>query len=114
MGPSVPLAKSKTGVERPSVLLSILIKTGELFSFTMRFFARFWCRPFEFREPVHQLVEIGSKSVILTTVTGLAIGMVLAMRSKGALVQIGAEAVPASMLEEGFLDHLSPTRCLTA
>ncbi len=94
--------------------MSILIKTGELFSFTMRFFARFWRRPFEFRELVHQPDEIGSKSVILTAVTRLAIGMVLAMQSRGALVPFGAEAMAGSMLEEGFLDHLSPTRCLTA
>ncbi|TDI69870.1 MAG: hypothetical protein E2O85_04750 [Bacteroidetes bacterium] len=110
----MPLAKSKTGVARPSVLLSVLIKTGELLSFTMHFFARFWRRPFEFRELDHQPDEIGSKSVILTAVTGLAIGMVLAMQGRGALVPFGAEAVPASMIEEGFLDHLSPTRCLTA
>ena len=91
----MPLTKSDTGVVRPTVLSSILVKTGELFSLTMHFFARFWRRPFEFRELIRQLDEIGSKSVILTAVTGLAIGIVLAnakQRIAGSVRRRGHDA----------------------
>ncbi|GMQ81163.1 MAG: ABC transporter permease [Rhodothermia bacterium] len=104
----MPLAKSDTGVVRQSILYRILIKTGELFNFTMHFFARFWRRPFEFRELLRQLDEIGSKSVVLTAVTGLAIGVVLAMQSRGTLVQFGAEAMMPNMLALSVIKEIGP------
>ena len=42
--------------------------------------------------------DVGTKSFILTGITGLAIGVVLAMQSRGTLVRFGAEAVLPSML----------------
>ncbi|MGA1495797.1 MAG: MlaE family ABC transporter permease, partial [Rhodothermales bacterium] len=71
---------------------------GELCRYMGRFFARFWRRPFEGRELLRQMDEVGSKSFLLTSVTGLAIGVVLAMQSRGTLVRFGAEAVLPSML----------------
>ena len=84
---------SHTNLARQGMVSSFLVRTGELFNFTIQFFARFWRRPFEFRELIRQMDEVGSKSVLLTAVTGLAIGVVLAMQSRGTLVRFGAEGM---------------------
>jgi len=95
-------------VMRPGTMASFFAKTGELFSFTVQFFARFWRSPFELRELVRQMDEVGSKSVLLTAVTGIAIGVVLAMQSRGTLVRFGAEAMMPNMLALSVIKEIGP------
>jgi len=81
---------------------------GELLLFTLHFCNRFWRRPFEVRELVRQMDEVGSKSFLLTGVTGLAIGVVLAMQSRGTLVRFGADAMMPSMLALSVIKEIGP------
>jgi phospholipid/cholesterol/gamma-HCH transport system permease protein len=48
--------------------------------------------PYEIRELVHQLDEIGSKSVLLVLVAGAAIGVVLSLETRDTLIRFGAES----------------------
>ncbi|MDX1531108.1 MAG: ABC transporter permease, partial [Rhodothermales bacterium] len=91
-----------------SVALHFLDEAGRLFSFIGQFFARFWRRPFEAREFVNQMDEVGSKSFLLCAITGLAIGIVLAMQSRGTLSRFGAEAVLPSMLALSLIKEIGP------
>ena len=91
-----------------SVLYGFLHEAGALFAFTGEFFARFWRRPFEARELVNQMDEAGSKSFLLTSITGFAIGIVLAMQSRGTLARFGAEAVLPSMLALSVVKEIGP------
>ena len=52
--------------------------------------------------------EVGSKSFLLTAVTGLAIGIVLAMQSRGTLARFGAEAVLPNMLALSVFKEIGP------
>jgi phospholipid/cholesterol/gamma-HCH transport system permease protein len=52
--------------------------------------------------------EVGSKSFVLTGVTGLAIGVVLAMQSRGTLVRFGADAMMPSMLALSVIKEIGP------
>lgn len=99
---------SEQELVRPSLVSSVFIRTGELFNFTLHFFSRFWRRPYEFRELLRQMDEVGSKSVLLTAVTGLAIGIVLAMQSRGTLVRFGAEAMMPNMLALSVIKEIGP------
>ncbi len=81
---------------------------GELCRYMGQFFLRFWRRPFEGRELLRQMDEVGSKSFLLTSITGLAIGVVLAMQSRGTLVRFGAEAVLPSMLALSVIKEIGP------
>src|SRR6202158_5559211 len=47
-------------------------------------------RPFEGRELLRQLDEIGSKSLPLVALAGAAVGAVLAFESRSSLVRVGA------------------------
>ncbi len=71
-------------------------------------FLRFWRKPFEGRELLRQMDDVGSKSFLLTGITGLAIGIVLAMQSRGTLVRFGAEAVLPSMLALSVIKEIGP------
>jgi len=83
-------------------------ETGSLFAFLGHFLARFWRRPFEARELANQMDEVGSKSLILTSVVGLSIGIVLAMQSRGTLARFGAESMLPSMLALSVIKEIGP------
>lgn len=94
--------------EQPAFTSELLERTGELASFVAEFFRRFWRPPYEWRELVNQMDEAGTKSFILTAVTGMAIGVVLAMQSRGTLARFGAEAVLPNMLALSVFKEIGP------
>ena len=83
-------------------------EAGGLFGFVGRFFARFWRRPFEWRELLIQMDEVGTKSLTLTGVVGFSIGIVLAMQSRGTLARFGAESFLPSMLALAVIKEIGP------
>lgn len=91
-----------------SLLYAIVVRTGELAVFVLQFFRRVFRRPFEFRELIRQMDEAGTKSFVLTAVTGFAIGIVLAMQSRGTLARFGAEAVLPNMLALSVVKEIGP------
>ena len=91
-----------------SVLYGFLDEAGRLFTFIGQFFKRFWRRPFEFKELLNQMDEVGSKSFLLVSVCGLAIGIVLAMQSRGTLARFGAESFLPSMLALSVIKEIGP------
>ena len=91
-----------------TLLLESLERIGALGSFAGEFFRRFWRRPFEGRELINQMDEAGTKSLVLVLVTGLAIGVVLSMQSRGTLARFGAEAVLPSMLALSVFKEIGP------
>ena len=95
-------------ITQRSFLNDLLEKAGGIAQFTGRFFARVWRRPYELRELVTQMDEIGTKSFLLTAITGLALGVVLSMQSRGTLARFGAEAVLPNMLALSVFKEIGP------
>lgn len=87
---------------------SFFAEAGGLFAFIGRFFSRFWRRPFEFKELLTQMDEVGTKSLTLTGVVGFSIGIVLAMQSRGTLARFGAESFLPSMLSLSVIKEIGP------
>ena len=83
-------------------------EAGGLFGFSGQFLTRFWRRPFEFKELLNQMDEVGSKSLVLTGVVGFSIGVVLAMQSRGTLARFGAESFLPSMLALSVIKEIGP------
>jgi phospholipid/cholesterol/gamma-HCH transport system permease protein len=81
---------------------------GAFGHFFGQFLARFWRRPFEFRELLRQMDEVGTRSFALTGITGLAIGIVLAMQTRGTLVRFGAESMLPNMLALSVIKEIGP------
>lgn len=92
----------------PAPGVGFLDRAGGLFGFIGRFFARFWRRPFEVRELLNQMDEVGSRSLMLTGVVGFSIGIVLAMQSRGTLARFGAESFLPSMLALSVFKEIGP------
>ena len=83
-------------------------EVGGLFGFIGRFLSRVWRRPFEVKELINQMDEVGVKSLTLTGVVGFSIGIVLAMQSRGTLARFGAESFLPSMLALSVIKEIGP------
>ena len=94
--------------EPPTLITEAFGRAGELSEFVIEFFKRVWRPPYEWRELFNQMDEAGTKSFVLTAVTGAAIGVVLAMQSRGTLARFGAEAVLPSMLALSVFKEIGP------
>ena len=72
---------------------------GELGMFVWKVMRSAVRRPFEGRELIRQLDEIGSKSLPLVMLAGAAIGAVLALESRYSLIRFGAKSMlPAAIV----------------
>lgn len=92
----------------PSGTVRFFEQAGGLFAFAGEFWRRVWRRPFEGRELVAQMDEVGTRSFVLTGVVGFSIGVVLAMQSRGTLARFGAESFLPSMLALSVFKEIGP------
>ncbi|MGE3274615.1 MAG: MlaE family ABC transporter permease [Vicinamibacterales bacterium] len=66
--------------------------------FAGRVLLEVWKPPYEFRETVKQLFELGVRSLPLIAAAGLAVGVVLSMHTRSSLERFGAESlIPAGL-----------------
>lgn len=93
---------------QPGVGMTLLERTGGLAAFAGQFFMRSLRRPFEGRELLHQMDEVGSKSFLLIAIMGLSIGIVIPMQTRGTLAIFGAEAMLPDMLALSLFKELGP------
>jgi phospholipid/cholesterol/gamma-HCH transport system permease protein len=86
-------------LERPGpVVLAPLAVVGDASLFAMRAARELFRPPYEFRESIRQLYELGLKSAPLIAVSGVAIGVVLSMHTRASLERFGAESmIPAGL-----------------
>ena len=75
-----------------------LVTVGEFAIFAANAARQSVIPPFEFRETVRQIYELGLRSVPLITASGLAVGVVLSMHTRASLERFGAESmIPAGL-----------------
>ena len=81
-----------------SLILSMLAAVGAASLFALRAGHALFTPPFELRETVRQLFELGFRSAPLIAVSGLAVGVVLSMHTRASLERFGAESmIPAGL-----------------
>ncbi|MBA3298353.1 MAG: ABC transporter permease [Acidobacteria bacterium] len=75
-----------------------LITVGEVSLFAGKAAREALTPPFEFRETIRQIYELGAKSAPLIAVSGVAVGVVLSMHTRASLERFGAESmIPAGL-----------------
>lgn len=86
-------------LDRVGVLtIAFLTTVGEVSVFGLKAAREAFTPPFEFRETIRQLYELGVRSAPLIAVSGLAVGVVLSMHTRASLERFGAEAmIPAGL-----------------
>jgi phospholipid/cholesterol/gamma-HCH transport system permease protein len=81
---------------------------GELGVFAWQVMRAAVRRPFEGRELMRQLDEIGSKSLPLVALAGAAIGTVLSLQSRSSLVHFGAKSMLPTALVFSIIHETGP------
>src|SRR5579863_4662505 len=81
---------------------------GDLGSFSWKVICAAVRRPFEGRELMRQLDEIGSKSLPLVALAGAAIGAVLSLESRSSLVRFGAKSMLPAALVFSIIHETGP------
>jgi phospholipid/cholesterol/gamma-HCH transport system permease protein len=79
-------------------VIGVLATVGDLALFAARALRDVFRPPFEAREILRQLHEVGARSAPLIAVSGFAVGIVLSMHTRASLERFGAEAmIPAGL-----------------
>jgi phospholipid/cholesterol/gamma-HCH transport system permease protein len=78
--------------------MSLLVLVGHAARFAGRVIVEAARPPYELKETVRQLFELGCRSVPLIAASGFAVGIVLSMHTRASLARFGAEAlIPAGL-----------------
>ena len=81
---------------------------GELGLFSWQVIRAAVTPPFEFRELVRQIDEIGSKSFPLVALAGAAIGAILALETRDSLVRFGASSLLPAAVVFSIIHEIGP------
>src|SRR5687767_9231032 len=78
--------------------VALLTAVGDVSLFALRAARELFLPPYELRETIRQLYEVGLRSAPLIAVSGVAVGVVLSMHTRASLERFGAEAmIPAGL-----------------
>mgnify|MGYP003946101267 CR=1 FL=1 len=102
--------------KKPSLLITLIpksfgeffIKIAELASFAFKNIKEIFKPPYEFRETIKQMYEIGYKSLPLVAVTGFIIGLTLTLQSIPTLSKFGASSLVPSMVALAVILEIGP------
>ncbi len=100
--------KTEATAVRSITLHKLLVETGELYRFTLRFFKEAFTRRFEFAEMVQQCYQIGNKTLLLAGVTGLIMGLVITIQSHPSMKAFGAESWLPSVVSVSLVREIVP------
>jgi phospholipid/cholesterol/gamma-HCH transport system permease protein len=81
---------------------------GEVAAFGLRALREALRPPFEMKELLRQLYDIGSRSVPLIAAAGFAVGIVMSMHSRSSLERFGAEAMIPTVLALSLAREIAP------
>jgi phospholipid/cholesterol/gamma-HCH transport system permease protein len=96
-------------IERIGVLVVAgLTWAGEVGSFGLQALREALRPPFEMKELLRQLYDIGSRSVPLIAAAGFAVGIVMSMHSRSSLERFGAEAMIPTVLALSLAREIAP------
>lgn len=87
---------------------TFLIEIGDLSYFAGRFFKEVFKSPFEFKEFLRQCYQVGNRSLLLVSVTGLIIGLVFTLQSRPTLQEFGAVSWMPSMVSISIIREIGP------
>jgi phospholipid/cholesterol/gamma-HCH transport system permease protein len=85
-----------------------LAAVGDVSLFAFKAARELFVPPYEFRETVRQIYELGFRSVPLILVSGVAVGVVLSMHTRASLERFGAESMIPSGLALVLVKETGP------
>jgi len=98
----------KASQSPPGVVIRFFEWFGDLGFFCLRMLRAIFLPPYEVREFIHQLDELGSKSLPLVALAGAAIGVVLSLETHDSLVRFGAKSLLPALLLVSIITESGP------
>ena len=90
---------------------SWLATVGEVSLFGFKAAREIFIPPFEIRETIRQLDQVGLRSAPLIGVSGLAVGVVMSMHTRASLERFGAESMIPAGLAIALVRETGPLTC---
>lgn len=91
-----------------AAVVEFLSGTGDVSIFALKALRETVSPPFELRETIRQIFELGVRSAPLIAVSGLAVGVVLSMHTRASLERFGAESMIPAGLALALLRETGP------
>ena len=88
--------------------MRLLVLVGDAAQFATRVMLEAVRPPYELRETLRQLFELGCRSVPLIAASGFAVGIVLSMHTRASLARFGAEALIPAGLDIALVRETGP------
>lgn len=111
-GPQEPSGRSEAeDPSRPNLihtLRSFFEWFGALGIFLGRLIAAVLSPPYEVRELVRQMDEVGSKSAVLVALAGAATGVVMSLQTRSSLVRFGAKSLLPAVIVLSIIKETGP------
>ncbi|WP_207426722.1 ABC transporter permease [Pedobacter sp. SYSU D00535] len=95
-------------VKAPGKLARMFLSLYDVGQFVTRFFKEGFLPPYEGRELINQCYNIGYRSLLLISTTGLITGMVFTKQSRPSLAEFGATSWLPSLVAIALLRTLAP------
>ncbi len=93
---------------KSKALHSLLVETGELYGFVVRFFKEGFKPRYEFAELIRQCYQIGYKTLPLVGITGFIMGLVITIQSHPSLEAFGAQSWLPSVVSVSLIREIVP------
>lgn len=89
-------------------LAKVFEPVGEVSLFGLRAIKDCFRRPFEFKEIVNQIFEVGWRTGPLVIVSGFAFGVVIALQTRSEMLSFGAQALIPETVSLGIFNDMGP------
>lgn len=91
-----------------ALIISFTIETGRVLMLLIETVKQMLTPPYEVREIIRQMYEVGVKSIPVVIITGIFTGMVLALQSYTGFKRFGAESLVGSVVALSMTREMGP------
>jgi len=95
-------------VKKLSKLDHLFLEVYKVFQFLARFFKEAFRPPYEWQELIRQCYQVGVKSLLLISLTGLIVGIIFTKQSRPSLSEFGATSWLPSLISIAINRTLAP------
>jgi phospholipid/cholesterol/gamma-HCH transport system permease protein len=93
---------------RSTAFHKLLVETGDLYRFVLRFFKEGFKPRYEFAELIRQCFYIGNKTLPLVGITGFIMGLVITIQSHPSMEAFGAQSWLPSVVSVSLIREIVP------
>ena len=99
---------SEKTITKTTEFSNFLTDFADVLLFIVRMIKETFSRGFEFKEFFRQCYQIGSKTLVLITITGAIMGLVLTLQSRPVLIDFGAVSKLPGMVAISIIREMGP------